>query len=229
MKILYSGGMVVAGSGKMQGTVFAKGRSGAVARVRVKPINPNTNKQVSQRSKLSTRSSAWRSLTEAQRAGWNEAANSGQWPLKNALGVTFQPTGAQLYNQLNLNLSKIEAVAITAAPQKATLPAILLTGLTGTAGTPTLSLAYDGSPDSADKLVVYATPQLSPGISRPGRSKYRLLTVLADDSPQSILSAYTAQFGALVAGQKVFVYAEVVHSATGQAASAGSAVAVIGA
>lgn len=229
MKTIWSGIGMVAGSGKIQGSVMSKGRSGAIVRVRVKPTNPKTNLQIAQRSKLSTRASAWRGLTAAQRSGWNSAANSGQWTLKNTLGISFNPTGSQLYNQLNLNLSKIGASNIATVPVKEALPAILLGTLTAAAGTPALSLAFSGTLGSGYSLAIYAAPQQGAGITQPGPSKYRYLTTYASTTPANLLTAYTTMFGTLVEGNKVFLYAEVVSETSGQAAQAGSAVATVAA
>ena len=220
---------MVAGSGKIQGSVMGKGRSGATVRVRVKPVNPRTNKQIAQRSKFSTRTAAWRSLTAAQQLAWNAAADSGAFPLKNTLGITFQPTGAQLYNQLNLNIVKVGGTAITDPPQKAEIPAILLGALTAADGTPALSQVFTGTLGADHSLAVYATAPLSPGISRPGKSKFRYLATYNSTSPANLLSNYQALYGDPVAGQKIFIYAETVAELTGATAQAGSSVAVVAA
>lgn len=229
MKTIWSGIGMVAGSGKLQGTVMSKGRGGAIARVRVKPTNPRTNKQIQQRSRLSVRSGNWRGLTAAQQSAWNAAGESGEWSLKNALGITFQPTGAQLYNQLNLNIQKVGGTAIAGVPSKASLSAVLLGALTAADGTPALSLAFTGTLGSDEALAIYATGNLSPGVSRPSRSKYRYLTTYTSTTPANLLSAYQALYGDPIEGQKIFVYAEIVNEVTGQAAQAGSAVAIVAA
>ena len=229
MKIKMSGLGVTEASGKIGGTVVGKGRSGQFARVRVKPVNPRTNAQIGQRSKFSVRSQGWRGLTEAQIQAWNAAADSGAFPLKNSLGVTFQPTGSQLYNQLNLNLAKIGQAAISDVPVKEALPAILLGALTSAAGTPALSQAFSGTLGSGYSLAIYATAPVSPGISRPPRSRFRYLTTYTSTSPANLLSAYQALYGDPIEGQKIFLYAEVVSETSGQTALAGSSVAVVAA
>lgn len=222
MKIQWSGLGVVAGSGKIGGSVVGKGRSGAFARVRVKPVNPRTSAQVAQRSKLSTYAQGWRGLTAAQISAWNAAADSGAFTLKNSLGIAFKPTGEQLYVQLNLNLAKIGASAITDVPVKEALPAILLTALEVESGTESFSLTFTGALGAEFSLAVYATAPLSPGISRPSRSQFRQIGVYASDSPADMLSAYQGVFGDPIEGQRIFVYAEVISETTGQSALAGS-------
>ncbi len=72
----------------------------------------------------------------------------------------------------------------------------------------TLSVAYTATPLAAStKLQIEATRQVSAGINFLPRSEYKtvLVTAAAAASPANILSAYTAIFGALVAGQKIFI------------------------
>jgi hypothetical protein len=70
-----------------------------------------------------------------------------------------------------------------------------------------LSIAYTATPLAAGtKLAIYATKQLSAGVFRPSSKSYKLVTVTAAAaaSPADILSAYTAIFGALISGRKIF-------------------------
>lgn len=72
----------------------------------------------------------------------------------------------------------------------------------------TLSIAYTATPLAAGtKLLIECTRQVSAGINFLPRSEYKTVTVTAAAaaSPANILSAYTAIFGALVSGQKIFV------------------------
>lgn len=77
------------------------------------------------------------------------------------------------------------------------------------------SVAYTATPVAAlTKVLIEATPQLSPGITFVGRSKFRqiLLSAAAAASPANILAAYNAKFGALISGKKVFVRVTVITS-----------------
>ena len=220
---------MVAGSGKIGGTVVGKGRSGSFARVRVKPVNPRTNSQIGQRSKFSVRTQNWRALTAAEQLAWNAAADSGAFAMKNPLGISFNPTGAQLYNQLNLNIILVGGTAISTPPVKVSLTAILLGALTAAAGTPALSQVFTGTLGANENLAIFATAPLSPGVSRPGKSQYRFITSYSSTSPANLLAAYQAVYGNPVAAQKIFVYALLIDDTTGQSAQAGSSVAVVGA
>ena len=80
-----------------------------------------------------------------------------------------------------------------------------------------LSLAYTVTPLAAGvKAVVYATAQISPGKNfvPPSAYKYIFTSAAAAASPANVLATYTALFGALVSGQKIF-FRIVPFSATG--------------
>lgn len=71
----------------------------------------------------------------------------------------------------------------------------------------TLSIAYTATPlASGVKLHIEATPPQSAGVNIVPKSKLRSLqvTAAAAASPANVLAAYTAKYGSLVAGQKIF-------------------------
>lgn len=70
-----------------------------------------------------------------------------------------------------------------------------------------LSIAYTATPLAAGvKLIIEATPQLSAGVQVLPKSKLRVIqvTAAAAASPANVLSSYTAKFGSLVSGSKIF-------------------------
>ncbi len=71
----------------------------------------------------------------------------------------------------------------------------------------TLSIAYTATPlASGVKLHIEATPPLSAGVNIVPKSKLRslMVTAAAAASPANVLASYTAKYGSLVAGQKIF-------------------------
>lgn len=78
-----------------------------------------------------------------------------------------------------------------------------------------LSLAYTATPLAAGtKLAIFASPQVSAGVNFVPASRYKLISVTAAAaaSPANILSAYNAIFGALVAGEKIFLRLKTISS-----------------
>lgn len=182
----------------------------------VVPVNPRTAAQLAQRANVTTFATAWPALSESQRLAWNSAAASGEWARTNKVGRTFNPTGEQLFMELNLNIAIGGGSQISTPPTKASFASITLSTLTAAAGTPAFTVAYVGTLGTNQKYVISATKQLSPGRMSVGDPDYREIAVGSGTSPVDILSAYTAINGALTAAKKVFVKLELVNSVTGQ-------------
>jgi hypothetical protein len=114
MKVKFSGIGVVDGRGKLNGTVFSRNRSGAIARVKVTPINPNTASQANARSILTSLSQSWRTLNQSVILVWNNAVADFQ--STDVFGDLRTPTGKNLFTKLNANLISVGVSPITTAP-----------------------------------------------------------------------------------------------------------------
>jgi len=216
-KILFTAFMADARN-KVAGTVFSKNRYGAYTRTKVTPVNPQSVAQQLRRSQFGARSAAWRSLTEAQRISWIDAAPS--FPIFDIFGASKILSGQALYNRLNLNLTLAGQANITTAPAAGAVGAIttfpiisdvsLGQVLTGTT-TPVVVPA-------GNTLVFFATPQYGAGISFV-KNKYRFTgTVAAGGSIEDTnIPGYVALFGVPILGQKVSVKAFCINNTTGQA------------
>ncbi len=212
------GAIVTDGRGKIGGHVASKNRSGAYLRTKVTPVNAQTVSQTGVRNRLSGFSQSWRGLTEAQRAAWNAAV--GDFAKTNIFGDLVQPTGFNLYQRLNNNLTRIGEVAIDVPPVPAAIVDIVIGALTVAAGAGTASLAYTAGADATSEIEVWATPTVSAGVSFV-KSEFRLIGQFTANavSPFNLAAAYTAKFGSLTgtAGKKVFVRTVAISTVTGQA------------
>lgn len=215
--------------GTSGGTTWSNGGSGAYIRRRVKPTNGQTQAQTAQRAKFSQQAQAWRALTDAERDDWNGAAKSGQYPLKTLLGDPIQPSGSVLYSTINNTIISAGGTAITAVPLLVGLGDVLVTAAAGAAGTPALTLTYSGTLGSDEVLVVFATYGVSGGRSRGSNWKKIGAAGFSGASPVNVLSAYTAVWGPLTEGAKVFLKAFLVNDTTGESRLAGEVAAVIAA
>lgn len=201
---------------KLNGSVFARNRGGAYLRTKVTPLNPQTAAQVAARSLLASFSQSWRSLTEAQRNAWNAVVD--QWSTTDVFGDVVNPSGSTLYTRLNINVSLAGGTALIAPPTP--IGADALPDLLVTAGVTAAEILVDsdlGTVPVGHALVIEATPMLSPGISN-AKSKFRFVETVpaAGSFAVDIITAYTAKFGGLVAGQKLFVRAKLIVLATGE-------------
>lgn len=189
-------------SGSQAGTTSSRNRYGQYQRTRAVPVNPNSASQGLARGRLSANAAVWRTLTNAQRAGWAGLAT--QMSRSDALGSTYTLNGFGAFMSVNNVLLESGGVRVTDAPalqSPATVDSATLT-LTNAA----FSVAFTPTPlATGAKLMVYASPQRNQG--RSFESDYRLVFTgaAATTSPANILAAYTAKFGVPVTGNKVFL------------------------
>lgn len=213
---------------KLNGTVFAKNRYGLYARTKVTPVNPQTTYQQQNRSVLGNNSAAWRGLTQDQRNAWIAAAPN--FPVTDIFGNVHILSGQALYVKLNNNLANAGQSAISVPPTPVSMPAITLLSIAGTAGTPTLTAAFDATSAGAGFTpLFYATP---PIIASKLYVKNRLRfigTATISASAADLYSIWNTRFGSLIAGQRVTVNFVVVSNTTGQMSTPSNATAIIGA
>ena len=202
--------------GKSGGMVYQKGAYGLIKRTKVTPVNPQSTIQQTQRGTFSTQSSAWRSLTEAQRNTWISGA--GGFPYSDIFGNRQSLSGNALYVKLNTVLTNLGQAANSSLPAAVAVPLATATALAADASAHTLQLDFTDTPIPAGfKLVVEATPQVSAGINFM-KNKYRVLARVdaAGTSPQALGTAYEAKFGTLTTGKKIGVRIYLASKTTGQ-------------
>lgn len=174
------------------------------------PTQPRTVAQTAQRARLATAATAWRGLTATQQAGWTAFGNS--FKVTNSLGQSNNLTGLQSYTKVNtVNALNGDAQVSTPPALPAFIP-LTITGMTVTAGTQLLELAGT-SPASGTKYMMYGTAQKSAGVTFVNNFKYLATFTVATTGNFVITTPYTAAFGALVIGKKVFI--KVVQSQLG--------------
>jgi hypothetical protein len=194
---------------------MSKNRAGSFLRTKVTPVNPRTASQSLVRSRFGTLSSSWKTITAAQRDAWNGAVN--QWQKSDIFSDLHNLTGLQLFQRLNNNLISSGATSITVPAINKGALAVTAGVLTYTSGTPALSLARSGAVPAATRMKVFATPPISPGISFV-KSQFRLISTVAAAvaSPDNLLAAYTAKYGAVgPVGSKIFIGIVFVDSVSG--------------
>lgn len=86
-------------SGSYQGLTSSRNRFGQYVRTRATPVQPRTPKATQNRAQLTVAASLWRTLTDAQRTGWNDYA--AQISRTDSLGSGYTPTGASLFTGCN--------------------------------------------------------------------------------------------------------------------------------
>jgi hypothetical protein len=212
------GAIVVAGSGKLGGHVASRNRAGAYFRTRVTPVNPSTADQSEARSRLASISQAWRALTAAQRAAWNAAVQD--FARTDVFGNLKNPSGFNLHQRLNNNLTIVGSAVITSPPLVDDVYAPTTLSLVASEATQAITATYTAAIPAGQAVKVFATAPQSAGVNFV-KSEYRLTEVIvaADASPYNLGTEWATKFGSFAGGQKIFVKFVGVNSVTGQEGS----------
>lgn len=202
---------------KLNGSVLSKNRAGNYIRNKTTPVNPQTSFQQANRQKLGAMSSAWNSLTEAQRASWRSAVAS--FPYTDIFGDRKELDGKSLMIKLNMNLLNAGQAEIQTAPASVAIPELGITSGTATVADGVELVITPGTIPVGFSLLVYATPPVNGGVYFV-KNKYRLLgTATAVAGAVDLATLYNDRFGALSAGdvgKAVSVRCALVSNSTGQ-------------
>lgn len=209
-------------SGRADGNVYM--RNGRVRGMTVPSYVSNDATSRARADFSNGSSAAWAALTDAERLSWMGA--TGHF-VSNRFGVLKEISGKELYVQCFANCALVGTTPPDTYPDL--LKPLALESLSGaaSAGGGTNALTFTATPQPANRhIIVMATSQKRATIYRPGKSLYRLVsaTAAAPISPLSIFADYLAKFGALTAGQKIFVRCHVIDDRSGFASASVDAV-----
>jgi hypothetical protein len=189
----------------MNGITAAHNRGGMYFRARSSPTNPASSFQQDIRNFVSQLTAAWsNTLTQAQRDAWG--VYSANQPLINRIGESRNPPGMAHFVRNNVPRLQGGLALADDAPTVFTLPAFTVTGVTASAATQLLSIAYTAGDawedDDGGLLVLVSRPQ-SVGINF-WKGPYRFADTIEGDatppvSPQTVAAPFV-----FTAGQKLF-------------------------
>lgn len=214
-KIKWSGIGIVDGRGKLNGTVLSKNRGGAYARVKVTPSNPRSTAQQFVRSNLAFLAQKWKTLMQSERDAWTAAVSN--YTRTDVFGDVKTPTGYNLFMRINTALRDASTQLFFNIPAPSVdVVAPDATGLSATTSLLTLSTIFPGDAEENGYLLIDASPQLSAGVNSAGSRFKRIANLEVLDfsnlNSTSILTNYSAVYGAPVLGQKIFVRVTVMMS-----------------
>ena len=197
----YIGLLSSAASGKLGGIVASHNRGGTYFRHHAVPVQPRTPAQTAVRNQLQGFSSAFKSLTQAQIAGWNALALT--VTLKSKLGTTYNPTGQQLFVSCNKHLAAINITALLSnAPTIPSIPGFTSFTVATTSSygyTTAITGTYTPSPSASFGIELRASSVLSAGRTFVGKSQFRTLAGYnpATGLTTDLLTPFLAKFGPL--------------------------------
>lgn len=191
-------------SGSIAGTTHSHNRAGQYTRNRRSPVQPvGTGRRAFIRSRFGNASSAYGALTLSQQAAWQTFADS--HPIVDSLGQSIKLTGHQMYVAVNTQLLNcLQAQNPVPPASSATAPPVV-TVFTAVASTGIVTVTMTASGTSSDFiLVAFARPQSG---GRTFVSAYWQADVLPGNSVGNATEGakIVAQFGPLVAGQRLFI------------------------
>lgn len=176
-------------------------------------------------------SQAYSSLTQSQRNAWIAFVYIHSDRFANEIRVK----GKQAFigvNQNIINAGDPAAIYPTLAP----IPFIgvltpVFANFSAAVGAGTITIQYPiayGALSATTTIIAFTTRNESPGINRPGKSAFRIIQALQTGDftisggfyQANLNAAFTAKYGPLVAGRKLFLSALPVNNTTGQNATA---------
>jgi len=216
MALFTSGGTVGQISGRVGGIVYSRNKGGSYIRNGTIPTTSTTAAAIAAKTRLGNASTAWMSLTDAQRASWK--AWAAENPILNRLGQSIILPANAAYISLATRMALIGETAASAPPIIPPPDGLLTCTATWDIGAGNFELTYTATPLGAnEKLFLYAAVSNSDSINFVENTKrYVGVSAAAQASPFDAQTLIEAVFGSLQVGQKVTIDAHVIDTANGQ-------------
>ena len=189
-------------SGSIAGTTSSHNSAGQYTRNRRSPVQPVGNgRRGVIRAAFSAASSGWSALTAAEQAAWGGYAAS--YPYTDSLGQQIKLTGHQMFVAIGTQLINCgQALPVNPPPTNAVFAAGFSAFTAVHAGAITLTPTGTGA--ATDFLLIAMSAQQSSGRSF-CKTFVQLDKLAGNVVAATVLTAlYTAQFGAITAGQRLF-------------------------
>jgi hypothetical protein len=158
----------------------------------------------------------WKSLTTAQQTAWSTAASS--FPRLNKFGVTYIPSGYQLFCEFNFFLVIVGRDVLTVPPATSTFVAPTW-ALVYYSGVPSLVLTQSGTfTASPYYTAIYASTYQSNGLGLV-KGRLKMLTVYlftSIDTDLDIYALFTALYGTPSVGQSAWFSVQQFNNDSGE-------------
>lgn len=195
--------ITVPSSGSVANLVYSRNRGGQYTRNRTHPAQPaGTGRRALVKGYLKTASQAWTSVGGVVQAQWDVVARL--HPVRNTLGELIYLTGQQFFIRINAQLLNIGGFVNNTPPASFAVPKMPQFVLTVT-NAPLVQVSPSGTGVLSDKyLLAFGKPV---GLGRRTWFTWWQAAVVSAHftAPSDQTAAYTAQFGALTSGHRVFL------------------------
>jgi hypothetical protein len=191
--------------GKFGQSVTWKGRYGLIRRILVTPANPRSDRQIQVRELLTEQTRRFDTLTDAQQDAWNVAADG--FKSRPSLGQSGPLTGLQLFVRVNCKLGLLGQQTVDVPPMAPQFPDLAPQGLviTNTAGVIAVKLTCPTDP--GDSTVLRASPPQNSAVRACRNFRIIGICPAAVAGVADITGLWTAEFGVVPAGKRLFVKA----------------------
>jgi hypothetical protein len=193
-------------SGSSANVTASHNTFGQYYRNRRTPVNPGSTHQTAVRTILGTLAQAWKFLTESQRTAWKSLSLT--VPRTDSLGQSITLSGFQEYISVNSKRQNFGDVVINDPPVDPVIEDVGPVSLTATGGLLKVGFGLPFATGSLTKLGIYASPPKSAGVSFVNDLRLIEVTGAHPVTPLDITSNYSARFGGVPLGDKVFVSVE---------------------
>ena len=190
-------------SGRQGTFVSVRSRYGQFRRRYAVPTDRRTSAQLRIRSSFGRVVTRWRALTEEQRAAWTPATENVY--SRTRLGQRGLLSGYLLFIKINSALAYQGQPLVDAPPARVNFDENPVGPLVATNNDGAIELKLSVPPAPATPVLVLATGPCSPGVSF--AKHFAIIGVLpaAEAGYSNITALYTARYGALQAGTRIFI------------------------
>lgn len=189
-------------SGSLANQTASHNRAGQYLRSRRTPVNViGTGRRAFIRSAFAAASSAWGALTPTQQNAWIAYAN--EYPITDALGQSITLTGHQAFVGIYVQCYNCSLTLPTVPPlANAVYTPSVLTFVANETTTPAFAPTFTPGP-AASVLLVATSQMYGAGVNYNG-TWWQQVSAAATVATLNLLAGYTAHWGSLVTGKKLF-------------------------
>lgn len=206
----YKIGTVVAGiRGTVGGITFSQNKSGIYMKRWRRGSNPRSSKQTSHRGILSDLASAWRDVTESDKADWAAYAIDPAQAQTDPWGVTYYLSGFHWYVKVNTGLIYVGRATTSTPPTAAApvAPVISTFAAYATGGAASEITWPNGTFGAGEDCVLFvAIASLYGAESAPANQRLILSKQSPGATGETFQSELEAAFGSISVNQKVWAF-----------------------
>jgi hypothetical protein len=186
-------------------SVTWQGRNGLIRRILVTPANPRTDRQLVVRDLLSQQARRFDALTDVQQDAWNVAAAG--YKSTPRLGQSGPLTGLQLFVRVNCKLGLLDQTPVDVPPTAPQFPDLAPVNLVITNTSGVIAVRLTCPTDPGANTVLRASPPQNSAVRACRDFRIIGLCPTPAQGSANITGLYTAEFGSVPVGKRLFVRA----------------------